>query len=164
MGDKQGVVDLARQQKASSHYSVNPIFRMVNGLWKTSGFPGVQAEKTTEQRKLIAVPEAKVQKPKCLEGSPRASLWHFCKRSVLPADDVVQAPGKLHSDPKVQLWARLQQSQDMLGESGAQDGAANRRVVSWNHKRQECQTFLPNPNSRWESIQIHSSSQPDTSS
>lgn len=40
---------------------------------------------------------------------------------VLPADDVMKAPGKLDSNPRVQLWARLQQSQHLLGESGAQD-------------------------------------------
>lgn len=58
--------------------------------------------------------------------------------SALPADDVVKAPGKLDSDPRVQLWARLQQLQHVLGESGAQDRAASKsRAVSRNHGRQD---------------------------
>lgn len=30
MGDEQGIVDLAGQQEASSHYSINPTFKLAN--------------------------------------------------------------------------------------------------------------------------------------
>lgn len=90
------------------------------------------------RKSSTTIPETHVQKPECHEGSPQGGLWHFLNWPVLPADDVVKAPGKLHSNPRVQLWARLQQSQHVLGESGAQDRAANRsRAVNRNHGRQD---------------------------
>lgn len=136
MGDEQGIIDLARQKEANSHYSADPTFKLANslGLWAS----WVPRREGHGRKKILHNSRNPSQKPECHEGSHQGGLWPFLNWPVLPADDVVKAPGKLHSDPRVQLWARLQQSQHVLGKSGAQNRAANRsRAVNRNHGRQD---------------------------
>lgn len=56
-------------------------------------------------------------------GSPRKDIFPI---GPLPANDIVKAPGKLHSNPKIQLRAWSHQSQHLLGKAGVQNRAATK--------------------------------------